>query len=264
MIDKIALKNKYNPEGSVLRNAQMRMLEILICVDKICRKHNIPYWLSSGTLLGAVRHGGFIPWDDDIDIEMMKEDYDKLLRILPQELPSQYVLQDYHTDHKYVYLYAKVRDTHSKIVEECDVNQSFKYQGLFIDIFPLEETNSVLSKWASVLYNRFCFGFGGKGGIRGALLRTNVFVLNKIVFPIFKFITKIFPKKQLHYIYGISFLKERRSEEDIFPLSQVDFEGRPFGAPRDMDAYLKKLYGDYMSIPQDKEVHILDGKVKIW
>ena len=63
--------NRFNPEGSVLRLHQMKMLRILEFVDRVCRKHGIRYWLSSGTLLGAVRHGGFIPWDDDMDIEML-------------------------------------------------------------------------------------------------------------------------------------------------------------------------------------------------
>lgn len=69
------LRAEYNPDGSLLRRQQMRMLEILLHIDKICKENNIPYWLSSGTLLGAVRHEGFIPWDDDVDIEMMREDY---------------------------------------------------------------------------------------------------------------------------------------------------------------------------------------------
>lgn len=73
MLDKATqeqLRVKYNPDGSLLRNAQLRMLEILIDFDRVCRKHDIKYWLSSGTLLGAVRHGGFIPWDDDLDVDL--------------------------------------------------------------------------------------------------------------------------------------------------------------------------------------------------
>ena len=74
-IDHQALRQRFNPDGSQLRKHQLRMLEILVVIDKICRKHQIPYWLSSGTLIGAVRHNGFIPWDDDLDIEMMRNDY---------------------------------------------------------------------------------------------------------------------------------------------------------------------------------------------
>ena len=76
------LVNMYNPDGSDLRNLQLRMLEILNVVDRICRKHDIKYWLCGGTLLGAVRHGGFIPWDDDLDIEMMREDFIRFSEII--------------------------------------------------------------------------------------------------------------------------------------------------------------------------------------
>ena len=86
--------SKYNPENSTLRQAQLRMLDMLVEVDKICRKHNIPYWIDYGTLLGAVRHKGFIPWDDDIDICVMNEHYDKLRRLLMDELPEQFVCQN--------------------------------------------------------------------------------------------------------------------------------------------------------------------------
>ena len=84
------LRERYNPEGSILRKQQLRMLDILLHIDKICNEHNIPYWLSSGTLLGAVRHGGFIPWDDDVDIEMLREDYLRFEKIFKED--DDYVL----------------------------------------------------------------------------------------------------------------------------------------------------------------------------
>ena len=83
-----SLRERFNPEGSILRRQQLRMLELLDAVDCICKKHNIPYWLSSGTLIGAARHNGFIPWDDDLDIEILRSDYLRLIKILPQELPG--------------------------------------------------------------------------------------------------------------------------------------------------------------------------------
>ena len=77
--------SRYNGEGTVLRKAQIREVEILIEVDKICRKHNIKYWIDFGTLLGAVRHKGFIPWDDDLDICMLSEDYNRFLEVAPNQ-----------------------------------------------------------------------------------------------------------------------------------------------------------------------------------
>ena len=95
------LRARFNPEGSMLRRQQMRMLEILLEVDKVCKRHDIKYWLSSGTLIGAMRHDGFIPWDDDLDIEMMRSDYLRLMEVLPSELPEWLALQNDETDPNY-------------------------------------------------------------------------------------------------------------------------------------------------------------------
>ena len=100
------LRQRFNPEGSVLRQHQLRMLELLKVIDCICKKHDIPYWLSSGTLIGAARHKGFIPWDDDLDIEMMREDYLRLIKILPEELPDNLALQTHETDPNYIFLFS--------------------------------------------------------------------------------------------------------------------------------------------------------------
>ena len=130
--------SKYNGEGTLLRKAQLRMLDILVEVDKICRKHKITYWLEGGTCLGAIRHQGFIPWDDDIDISVMRKDYKRLSRILKEELPENLVFQDETTEKKYPSKMAKVRDRHSYF-EEQEVKLPLKEQGIFIDIFIIEK-----------------------------------------------------------------------------------------------------------------------------
>ena len=128
---------RYNPEGSTLRKAQLRMLEMLLAVDKICRKHNILYWIDFGTLLGAVRHKGFIPWDDDVDICVMEKDYNYLRDILIKELPQQFVLQDTSTDQYAFFTYGRVRDKRSYCYYPYFIK--LKEQGLWIDIFRYEE-----------------------------------------------------------------------------------------------------------------------------
>ena len=135
----------YNPEGSTLRRAQLRMLEILKVVDDICTKHGIQYTLDGGTLIGAVRHGGFIPWDDDIDINVTREDLAKLRKILPRELPSHLVYQDYFTDPYYPTLIAKVRERDSYMYEE-PCTDKLKEKGIFIDIIPIEEVPNLAWK----------------------------------------------------------------------------------------------------------------------
>ncbi|MBA2563506.1 MAG: LicD family protein, partial [Chitinophagaceae bacterium] len=137
----------YNPEGSVLRRAQMRMLEILDVFDSICKKHNINYWLVCGTLLGARRHGGFIPWDDDLDVYILQSDYKKLLSILKEELPENFKLQARGTDKYYWYYYPRIRDTKSRIHNKVRGSRdNFEYQGIFIDIFLIEPVPSIQFK----------------------------------------------------------------------------------------------------------------------
>ena len=132
------LRERFNPDGSMLRKQQLRMLEILLYIDKVCKENNINYWLSSGTLLGAVRHGGFIPWDDDLDIEMMREDYDRFQKVFSNN--EDYVLQTYKSDKNYLLPFAKVRDLHSEL-DELGNNVSFKYKGCFVDIFIFSNKN---------------------------------------------------------------------------------------------------------------------------
>lgn len=257
------LRSKYNPEGSSLRNIQTRMLDILKCVDEICQRHNIRYWLSSGSLLGAIRHGGFIPWDDDLDIEMLREDYIRLTKILPKELPSQYVLQTDQTDNSYIYLYGKVRDVNSRICEKCIINQTFQYQGVFIDLFTVEPTFKLLTKVAAILYNRLCFNLYLKGGFWHKIGIGNKFILKNYVFPLFRFISKCAPKSTLRHTFGVNFLKERMAK-DIFPLQRISFDGIMCNAPANPDAYLSKLYGNYMIIPEEKDIHIVDNQIQLW
>ena len=113
MIDKnfqSELRIKFNPDGSELRTYQLELLKMLIDFDEICRSLNIKYWLSSGTLLGAVRHGGFIPWDDDVDVDMTRDDYKKLVKSFKET--DKYALQTSQNDPYYFWPYAKLRLRH--------------------------------------------------------------------------------------------------------------------------------------------------------
>ena len=135
-IDNEALRKRFNPDGSLLRRQQLRMLEMLVEVDRICRRHGIRYWLSSGTLIGAARHKGFIPWDDDLDIEMLLPDYRRLMKVLPKELPDTMRLQSINTDRNYFFFYAKVRDRRSLLEETNRYDRVWQERGIYLDIFP--------------------------------------------------------------------------------------------------------------------------------
>ena len=262
-IDQKALRERFNPDGSELRRQQMRMLDILKEVDAICRKHDIKYWLSSGTLIGAKRHKGFIPWDDDLDIEMLLPDYKKLMKILPQELPEWLALQNQDTDSNYFYFYAKVRDRHSYLSETNHYDRFWKERGIYIDIFPLYKQPlwiHMLSEKAQghvyKIMNRM--GNDSKGMWKVRLITQ----FNRyIIHPILKLICR-FSNANITYGLGIPYHKPFH-KEDLFPLTEAEFESIMFPVPKDTDNVLKRLYGDYMKLPEIKDFHLHVDELRI-
>ena len=135
-----------------LKKAKKIMVNILLELDKICKKNKICYWLDSGSLLGAVRHKGFIPWDDDIDICMLNEDYKKFLEIAKKNLDSNIFLDNKETD-KYAYFdFLKLRDRNSKYIEKKQTDKELFHQGIFIDIFVMDSFNRKIKCLYKILY----------------------------------------------------------------------------------------------------------------
>ncbi len=251
------LRERYNPDGSTLRKQQLRMLEMLQYIDAVCKKHNIRYWLCSGTLLGAVRHGGFIPWDDDLDVEMLREDYKKFVKVMALEKNERYILQTNETDSAYFFSYAKLRDLHSCLKEVHSVDSHYKYSGIFVDIFVLEPSSSLfLAKISKNILFRSQIVFR-----KSNIFRKYLYVfLNKVLFPILSCISAICAKGQLRHIHGSYFLRPRY-KNDIFPLGKLNFEGDFFPVPSNYDHYLRLIYGDYMTLPTTDSVTMHVSKV---
>lgn len=253
--------SKYNGEGTILRKAQLRMLDILIEVDKICRKHNITYWLDGGTCLGAIRHKGFIPWDDDIDISIMRKDYKRLRQVLQEELPDNLAFQDETTDNKYPSKMIKIRDRHSYF-EEQEVKVPLKEQGIFIDIFLIERGNVKIKTFVDFFYGRAFRRLRGHSGNKLeyiiALLMWPFACLLVYLVRFFKFLVS---SDHLIYGYGIPTLKEYQLHtKDFIPTKPIEFEGHEFMSPANPDAYLTRLYGNYMQIPPEdkRRVHAVE------
>ena len=118
-----------------LRKAQLKMVEILDAIDEIGTKHDIKWWLCYGTMLGAVRHNGFIPWDDDCDIAMLREDYERFIEFAKKELPSNLHLQNRELEPKYNKSITKIRMDGTKLVSIEEKENEPYHQGIFVDIF---------------------------------------------------------------------------------------------------------------------------------
>jgi lipopolysaccharide cholinephosphotransferase len=256
----------YNPEDSDLRNVQLRMLEILDFVDSVCQRHNIQYWLGAGTLLGAVRHKGFIPWDDDLDIELTRSDYKKLIRILKKEMSSKYVLQTHRTDRNYVFPVAKLRDTASHITELNNADRNYKYRGVYIDIFFLDRGNSFLAYITNQLQKIVYAITLVKNDPVGILLSMKILirsVIHNLIFPFLRFCARLFGIRSLILSFGTGFTAQR-DMKDIFPVQKIMFEGKYFNAPADPDAYLRKIYGDYMKLPDEDQRRVHTVKYELF
>lgn len=247
------LREKYNPEGSTLRRMQMRMLDILLEVDRICKKYDLKYWLAGGTMLGAVRHKGFIPWDDDVDIEMLKEDYDKLIAILPEELPDTMVLQYMKTDPNYFYQFAKVRDRRSRMKENVRYDTLWKEQGIFIDIFPVEKAPRWVHKMSCAtlghiyaMYNNPRLSVEKAASRSRKLLKLNTC----FIYPILRLIAKCVPVSFYDDALGIPYYVKRYPKK-MFPLAELEFEGHMLPVMADYKEQLTAQYGNYMALPKN-------------
>ncbi|MDR0602907.1 MAG: LicD family protein [Bacteroidales bacterium] len=233
------------------------MLDILTEIDKICQKHNIRYWLIYGTVLGAVRHGGFIPWDDDLDIGVMRKDYRKLCKILKKELPENLVFQDASTEKYYPCSFAKVRDKQSIIVDPL-WNSKIKEKGLYIDIFQFEKGFGWLKKILDFFYINIFMRKQHhiKSGNFIRIIANFCWYPFLAVLGFARFFLQIIPSKYIILSYGASYYKPIK-RQDLFPLKSILFEGKTFFAPGNIDSYLKTIYGDYMQIPPEskREIH---------
>ena len=245
-----------------LRRAQLKQLTILEEIDRICRKHSISYWLDGGSLLGAVRHGGFIPWDDDIDIAMPLADTKRFAEVAPKELREGLCLQTPETEQTREPI-MKVRDLNSFYVEGSEDFTLPYSKGLFVDIFPMIDYPNVskkfckkygkgMSKCYSILHHSHqyswratmeLFYFGAKYTLYKCMWKA-AFALRKHG----TYMSNIL----INNGYGIM-----HRLDSIFPLTTIEFEGKRFSAPHNSDAYLTDLYRNYMEIPpvEKRKIH---------
>lgn len=239
-------------DPNTLRQAQLIMLDMLVEFDAICTKHNLKYWLDSGTLLGAVRHKGFIPWDDDIDLSMPLEDYIKFIEIAKDELSENIFFQTTKTDTTFPFDYIKLRSNKAKIVEFHEKYTDVKYhQGVFVDIFPMitlpntpfyqQFYNDIFKVIRSVSAVSLHTPKGKDEPETRGLLQKSLELMHK-GWEVED--TKVAYGGEMPDVAAWFDIKK------VFPLKKMSFEGLEFFVPNDPAHYLDNIYTfDYRELP---------------
>ena len=240
---------KIPPAKGILRDIQLSVLRILLETDRICKQHDINYWIDFGTLLGAVRHKDFIPWDDDIDICMMREDYEKFEKVFDSSKKDGNLYLDVPSD----------KNKYSSILRVCHK----KIPTIFVDVFPcdyyLQKLNSSekialhnkISNLKKHIYKKTTKNPKEKLQHRQKLLA----IRDKYIYNN----QKPDPSKHPAIFWAIEFnhLWPRCvfDYETIFPLSKIEFCGHQFPCPAQTDLYLTTIYRDYMTLPASLHYH---------
>ena len=262
-----------NIAGTEIKEVQQIMFDTLIKVDQIARKYNIKYVLDWGTLLGCIRHHGFIPWDDDLDIALLRKDYNKLRKACMRDLDPNLFWQDNKSEKKYHLDFAKVKNINTIYVEQTFASLNIN-QGIFIDIFPMDNTFPKFHRLHSLVV-------GALQRLRfeklGLIIEKNDWYEKYLKMPIIKILLWVVPLPLLNFLINICiqvfnifptnyvidvcgsgtkmFVYNRRDFCDVI---EGDFENHKFFIPKEFHQHLTIQYGDYMRLPpidQRKPIH---------
>lgn len=249
--------------GELLTKLQKAELSILKDITDFCDKKNIRYCITSGTLLGAVRHGGFIPWDDDIDISMPREDYEKFLSYANDFIEG-YELVCTRLNNQYPIAIAKVRKSGTIMKEPSMAHLNINH-GVWIDVFPLDKVNDVnkLSKRAhkfnlitTVINYKLNVSIPRKAHTKlfcVLLGLLSVKTLDKIRTKIMTSDQNTSAKKYTSFSSNLGPYKLLFDEDVYFPLKKINFEDALFWAPNCCEKWLESAYGNYMQMPPESE-----------
>lgn len=252
---------------------QKVIIETLFEFHLFCEKHNLVYHLGGGTLLGAIRHKGIIPWDDDIDVDMPRHDYERFLK-LSDTFPKPFEVKHFKKDKNYVYPFIKIYNPKLQVTEFFG-EQSYT-SGAWIDVFPMDGvfTNMRLRKlqFCIVKKLRFLFQLKNRGYQPPQNKESKTYFLKRLFKPIVFVLLCFLPK---HLVFSLmdkaaSFKKYKKTifvgafyspygvkasfPKNIYKTTiQSEFNGYKFNIPSGYDLFLKAQYGDYMTPPTESE-----------
>lgn len=246
---------------------QKTELEILDIVDDFCSKHDISYSLTYGTLIGAVRHQGFIPWDDDIDLMMMRDQYDKFIRLWQENPPDGFFLQTDETDPPYGNNFLKIRKRGTTFIQSEQEKTVSYHTGIFIDIFPVDRVAPVGRKrkmqYIACQINMLMTRnhVSGKKGLSG-IFEKCLLGLPKSWKKAIKRISYQYKTKWNSLLYnqlplfwnGTMYGAHTYFIHDLFDeMTKLTFEGKKYSAFSKYDRFLTDYFGDYMTLPPENK-----------
>ena len=251
------------------RKIQEKMLEILVYFEKFCRENGLKFTLCGGTCLGAVRHGGFIPWDDDVDVFMLREDYEKLQDLWAKHADtSRYACVRSNESINIHHSATEIKDSHTTFINRHSVQSDINH-GVMIDVIPIDGVPA--SAWQrfwqmvhSMVY--CCFNFQRLPEHKGKLtyyatkLALGVFRSDKVRYRIWKGAERRIARfgtehcgQVASFGEGASIMRLRFPTEWFREPATMDFEGHPMPVPANVDAYLRRSFGDYMQLPPEED-----------
>lgn len=263
-------------DSKTLRKVQLAQLEIAKEIKRVCDENDIKYFMCGGTLIGAVRHNGFIPWDDDMDFAMLRSEYDRFQNIVKEKLDKQYFFQTLETDSNYGMAFGKLRKLGTVYIENAS-QKSAAHNELYVDIFPFDNLPGLKAtrkkqKKLVMFYRKLMLCYAKVKPWLRYPFGYNRFIRWCGYLP-FRILASVLPrnnaiKKYNHimkianndnscqnvYSQGILTYENSQFKKSVFEnLIELPFEDTTFKAPKDYDSYLRFLYGDYMVPPPENQ-----------
>lgn len=244
-----------------IRPLQLRLLNIILALDKVCREHNLRYYIWAGTMLGAVRHNGFIPWDDDLDVAMPRKDYDLLMSHAKEWMQKPFEVVSYETDPEHYPLpFAKIQDSNTTLIERKHLSY---LGGIYIDVFPLDgiPKNRLLQRlhffkyqwYKKALYfvHRDPYRHGHGPSCWLPLLCRKIYTMQNLQEKIYKMQREYDYDKCDLIVDHDDGLRGVMSKSLLGTPTEVVFEGKKLMGVEHTHDYLKQKYGEYMIIPDN-------------